>query len=184
MAMVDFSPVLNAVIGLSASALLAGGGLALTRVFTWLGYKADDQRRTLAEGLFQKMIAAGASATEAEIKAKGWDHPDVKNSIIAMGLEYGIKEFQPGLKLAGLDPSDPATPAFIRSSLDRIFATAVAPIVASPVTPPAPSTPGFEALLSPGVTDGVTVSGASLAGATLTITKDVDAAAKPALFVP
>lgn len=136
---IDFSPVLQSVIGLCALALTALGSWALHRLAGYLGVSQQSAAISAFDDALTRAVHAGASAAQNEIATKGWDHVDVKNQVVAMGIGYAIEHFAPALKGIGLDPTDPngATSDYLKAEINRIFPTAMASVAASPVTPPA-----------------------------------------------
>lgn len=137
---VDLSPVLSTLIQLGALALMALGGLAIQRLATKLGLDANSAIARQLDAALDKSIAAGAMSASEMIKARGWDHPEVQNLVVAKGASYLAAQWPGLLKQAGIDLDNPAYASDrIATLLTRAYPTAMAPIAASPVTPPAPS---------------------------------------------
>jgi len=136
---VDLSPVLSTAIQLGALGLMVVGGWAIQRLAVKLGVDAHAAVANQLDQVVNKAIATGAAAANDTIKAKGWDHPDVKNQVLAVAA-VALRSEAPGLlKKAGIDLGDPVTAAArIQTLLNRAFPTAMAPVAASPVTPPTP----------------------------------------------
>lgn len=143
---IDLSPVFGAVLSLCAIALTTFGTWAIGRLATKLGIQANNEAVQAFDDALTKAVHAGAMGAQDLIAANGYDHPAVKNTILAIAAPYAISKFAPALKGIGLDPTDPIkTTNYLKAELDRIFPTAMVPIAASPVTPPAPSPPGTTA---------------------------------------
>jgi|ERR1041385_2358644 hypothetical protein len=139
---VDLTPIIQAVLGLAAIAITTLGTLAVKRLADWLGVQANSAAVTQLDAALTRAVHAGASEAQDLIREKGWDHVDVKNAIVASGARIVIDKFAPALKSVGLDPADPngATTKYLTEELSRIFPTAIAPVAASPVTPPVKET--------------------------------------------
>lgn len=143
---VDLSPVIGAVISLCALAITTLGGWALARLAQKLGVQANNAAVAAFDDAINKSVQAGAAELQHLIEAKGWSHPETKNAIVAWAAPYAIDKFKDALKGVGLDPGNRAlTEDTIRAALNRAFPTAIAPVAASPVTPPLPSPPGTTA---------------------------------------
>lgn len=137
---VDLSPVVATVVSLCAISLSTFGTWALGRLARKLGVQANSEAVIAFDDALTRSVRAGAAAAQGVIAARGWDHPDVKNAVIAFAAPYAIDKFAPALRAIGLDPTDPrATQAYIRSELDRIFPTAMTAVANSPVTPRLPA---------------------------------------------
>jgi len=142
---VDLSPIFGAVISLCAIALTTFGTWALSRFARKLGIEANSEAIQAFDDALGKAIQAGAGAMRDTIAAKGYDHIETKNAILAFALPYAVAKFAPALRSIGLDPDNPAaTDTYLRAELNRLFPTAMMPVAASPVTPPV-SPPVFPA---------------------------------------
>lgn len=136
---IDLSPVVGATLSLCAVALTTFGTWAIARLARKLGIQANNAAVVAFDDALARSVHAGASALQQTIAAKGYDHPETKNAILAFAAPYAIDKFAPALKGIGLDPADPFTTGnYLREELDRIFPTAMTAIAASPVTPPSP----------------------------------------------
>lgn len=137
---VDLSPIESAAISLAAVALSTFGTWALYRLADLFHISRQNVAIQGFDNALVKSVQAGAGAVNDEIKAKGWDHVDVKSSIVALAAPYAMAKFAPALKSIGLDPADPggATTRYLTDELNRIFPTAMIPVAQSPVTPPSP----------------------------------------------
>lgn len=139
---VDLAPVVTAVVGLCAVAMTTFGSWALTRLAQKLSVQANNAAVAAFDDAIRKSVQAGASALQGEIAAKGWSHPEVKSAIVAWGAPYAMERFKDAMRGVGLDPDDPVvTAGTVEAALNRAFPTAIAPVAASPVTPPLPPSP-------------------------------------------
>lgn len=134
---VDLQPLITSLVGLAALAITTIGTLAVKRIADYVGIKISDQKMKLLDSVLSKAVASGAMQANDIIAAKGWDHPEVHNAVIAKAMNYAIEKFPDALTMAGLDPTDPATAGHLESALQRILPTAIAPVAASPATPAA-----------------------------------------------
>lgn len=140
---VDLSPMISAALALCALTLTTVGTWAIGRLAAKLGIEANSAAVKGFDDALNKSVQAGAGFAQAEIAAKGYDHPDVKSAIVAFGAQYAVEKFAPALKAVGLDPANPAaTSAYLTAELNRVFPLAMTPVAASPTTPPAPPSPG------------------------------------------
>lgn len=139
----DLSPIVNAAVQLAAIVIIAVGTWAIQRAVAYAqAYFRVKVNSAIVQGFddaLARAVHAAAGQAEDLVKAKGWDHPDVKNTIVRLAVEYALNKSIPALKMIGLDPADPggATTRYLTDELNRIFPTAIAPVAASPVTPPA-----------------------------------------------
>lgn len=135
---VDLSPILSTLIQLGAIALMALGGVAIQRLATKLGLDARGAVAQQLDDALNKSIAAGAMSASEVIRERGWDHPVVKNLVVGGAAQYLALKWPDLLKKAGIDAGNPAYARDeILALLNRAYPTAMAPIAASPVTPPA-----------------------------------------------
>ena len=137
---VDLSPVLTPLMQLAGLGLMVVGGVVLRRLAAKLGLDANSTIAKQLDDALDKSIAAGAMSASDMIKSRGWDHPEVKNVVVASAARYLAAQWPGLLKKAGIDVNNPAyARERIAALLTRAFPTAMAPIAASPVTPPAPA---------------------------------------------
>lgn len=136
----DLTPIEQPIIALAGIVVTAAAGWLAQRLGSYLGIKRNDAAMQAFDAALARSVQAGASGAQDLIKAKGWDHVDVKNSIVATAAPILITRFAPALVGVGLDPADPGgtTTAYVTAELNRIFPTAMTAVAASPVTPPAP----------------------------------------------
>lgn len=142
---VDLSTVIQAVIGLCATAITIFGGIALTALAKRLNVQVSTAQVAMFDDALGKSLAAGVSASTAAIAAKGWDHIDVKNHVIGLALNTAVSKFPAALKGVGLsaDLSDPMNVKTITEALERALPAAFTAAAASPATPPAPVQPAI-----------------------------------------
>ena len=135
---VDLSPVINAALSLAGIGIITIGTWAIHKAAGYLGVQQNNAAIAGLDDALTRAVHDGASVLESDIKTKGWDNPDVRNAIVSVALTYLTSKAVPALKAAGLDPADPsgATTRYLTDELNRIFPTAIAPVAASPVTPP------------------------------------------------
>lgn len=152
---IDFSSIEQGFLSLLAALLLAMASAVAKRIFTKLGLQVTEAQQDAMNDLAHKSVAYGITTATAEIKAKGWDHIDVKNAVAAAAGQYAVTQFPGVLKQAGIDLSNPAAAASMLTNgiMQRVFPQAVTAAAFSPATPPADlvsmppgSTTGFAAL--------------------------------------
>lgn len=141
---VDLAPLLQALVSLAVVAIGSLGGWAIQRLAKKLGVDRNATAMAAFDAALERAIRAGAGQMTDLIRDRGWDHVEVKNAILAAAANYAVARAGPALKAVGLDPADPggATSAYLAAELDRLFPTAIAPVAASPVTPPLTATEG------------------------------------------
>jgi hypothetical protein len=134
----DLTPIVGSAITLCAIALTTVGAWALKRLPTHLGVQTNTVAMQSLDEALTRAIQSGAAAAQEVIKVHGWDHPEVKSQVLASALDYAAANCGPALKAAGINLADWAgTESYLHGELERLFPTAMAPIVYSPVTPPA-----------------------------------------------
>jgi hypothetical protein len=119
---------------------IAGGKLALS----WLNTKLDTAKIQLCastkaelEDAAGKAIMFAITQADALIRAKGWDHVEVRNAVLATATSYAIGQFPDALARAGINPSNPvAAAAQLAGILTRKLPEAATTAAASPATPP------------------------------------------------
>lgn len=136
---VDLSSLEQQALQVLGAVILGIGIVAGKRFLAWMNYKVTDAQKLEMEDVTGKALQYGISKTTDMIKARGWDHPDVKSQVIAEALEYAKDKFPGALARAGIDTTDPlATAQQMSGILERKFPEAATVAVASPVTPPHP----------------------------------------------
>lgn len=132
--------------------LLQGLGIVLLALalacsklaLSWLNAKLGAARIELSastkaelEDAAGKALAFGFTQAEGIIRAKGWDHIDTKNAVLAAATSYAIGQFPDVLKRAGIDVSNPVAAATqLAGILTRKLPEAATHVAASPATPP------------------------------------------------
>jgi hypothetical protein len=137
---VDFSNVIQSVLGLCAVGISIFGGIALQRLAAHFNVQISAQQTATFDDALNKALAFGVVKSEAAIAAKGWDHPDVKNQVVGLALNYAVSRFPAALTAVGLSSSvsDPVNVKTITDALQRALPAAMTAAAASPATPPAP----------------------------------------------
>lgn len=138
---VDLSPIIQAAVGFAALAIGTLGGWALQRIAVKLGIQISAERRQQFDQAIMKSAQAGAVAAEDMARVRGWDHPEVRNEMVAQGLQYLETRFVETLKDSGIDPTNPANAERIRGAIERAMPVAAAPVAASPITTSGPVEP-------------------------------------------
>lgn len=119
---------------------IAGGKLALSWLNTKLGaakIQLSASTKAELEDAAGKALTFGITQADALIRAKGWDHVDVRNAVLATATSYAIGQFPDALARAGIDPSNPvAAAAQLAGILTRKLPEAATTAAASPATPP------------------------------------------------
>lgn len=121
--------------------------LALKRMLSYLHIQLDANRSAALEAAVNKAMTFGVTQADAEIRAKGWDHPDVKNSVLQFGLVQLGSAFGDTLSRAGIELDDPICRLQLESMMERMWPDIATRAAASPVTPAAP-TPVAAAVVS------------------------------------
>lgn len=135
---VDLTPIVQATIGIGAIAISVFGSWALNNLARRLGIEISSAQRARFDQAISKAAQAGAVAAEDMARVRGWDHPDVRNQMIAQGLSYAVSRFDATMKEVGLDPAKPENLMRIRGAIERVLPVAAAPIAASPITATGP----------------------------------------------
>jgi hypothetical protein len=148
----DITPVTNALLQLGATAITALGTVAIARLVQWLNIKNGDATRSALDEVLNKSVTFGLAESQDLIKAKGWDHVDVRNAAIAKALPYLIDRFPDVLRGLKLDPEAPETKLKMQDALLRALPFAALTASNSPATPPttAPNPPVQGDLQPPG----------------------------------
>ena len=147
----DLSPVINVLLQLAATVLLAAGTWGIGMIVRWLGLKNAAQATASLDDALQKSVTYGLQQTQTMIRQKGWDHAEVKSAALKQALPYMIQRFPDVLGAAGVDMSNQAAlQTSVTGALDRAFPHAAAIAANSPATPPAtaPSPPVTAGLAS------------------------------------
>lgn len=87
----------------------------MQRGSAWLKIKLSDAQKAEMEDVAAKALTWGVTQSETLIKAKGWDHAEVQNAVVAAATRYAVTKFPDAIKRTGLDLSNPeATAASIQ----------------------------------------------------------------------
>jgi len=137
---VDLTSVVQAVLGLCAVAITIFGGIALQALAKRFNLQISAGQIAAFDDALAKSLSYGVTAADTQIKAKGWDHPDVKNAVVASALTYAVAKFPAALHDIGLSANidDPKNAQTITEALRRALPAAMTAAAASPATPPAP----------------------------------------------
>lgn len=141
MTAIDLSPILTPVLTVVGIALASVATWAIGRLGQKLGIQANGAAMQNLDSAATKAVQAAVMATQDQIRAKSWDHPDVQNALVAYGAQYLVTQFAGTLAQSGIDPSTSAGSAAIANIVTRALPAGVAVAAASPVTPPVTSSP-------------------------------------------
>jgi hypothetical protein len=72
---VDISPVVQAIVGLAATALGIIGSAVLMKLNTKLHLQISAGQQEAFDSALKKALIYGATKATSEIASKGWDHP-------------------------------------------------------------------------------------------------------------
>lgn len=137
--MIDLTQIEQQLLQIIAIIILTILGFIGKRILAWMGIKLSDAGKAELEDAVGKSLTYGLAKSTDLIKAKGWDHADVKNKTIQEGLAYVLAKFPDAMARAGIDSNNPVE-VFQKLSglMERKFPEAVTLAAASPATPPAP----------------------------------------------
>lgn len=137
---VDLTPLFQGVIAVAASAIGVFGSIALRQVAAKWHIDVTQAQNDNFDDALNKAITAAAMAAQKEIAAKGYDHVDVKNTVLSGALSYVAAKFPDALAGAGLSSNigDARNAAAITAALTRAYPAAMTVVAASPATPPTP----------------------------------------------
>ena len=137
-AQLDITPITSALMQLLGAVIMGFGTWAVGRFVQWLGLKNSEQIAANIDDALRKAVTYGLQQAQDEIRAKGWDHVDVRNKALQQALPYMINHFPDTLKAAGLDLNNQdQTAKLVERALDRAFPEAARQAAESPATPPA-----------------------------------------------
>jgi uncharacterized protein with gpF-like domain len=135
----DLSQIEQQILMLIAGLILAILTVAAKRFMSWLGIKQTDAQMAQLDDVAGKALTYGVTQAQATIKAKGWDHVDVKDQVVATAAQYAVQKFPDALKGAGIDTTSVNAAANdLQGVLQRKFPEVAAVMVTSPATPPGP----------------------------------------------
>jgi hypothetical protein len=135
---VDLSPVITPLLSVVGIALATAATWALTKLGQKWGIDKNTAVMANLNTAAMNGISAAVMAAQQQIKAKGWDHPEVQNALVATAASYVADKFPDTLAKAGLDPSTTQGQQDIRDLVTRALPAGVAAAAASPTTPPVP----------------------------------------------
>ena len=140
---IDLSTIEQSVLSVLGALLLALLSAAAKAGLQRLGISVTAAQQEVLNELAHKSVAYGIVNATDTIKAKGWDHIDTKNAVVAAAGTYAVTQFPAVLKQAGVDISNPALAASMLAQgiMTRVFPTAVQYAAYSPATPPATPAP-------------------------------------------
>jgi hypothetical protein len=119
--------------------MIAAGRLILKR----LNIQLTAAQKAEMEDVAEKSITAGIAKSQDVIKAKGWDHAEVKSAVVGDAITYAINKFPDAMKRAGINTKTPVQAAEqLADVMERKFPEVATAAAASPVTPPAPPATG------------------------------------------
>lgn len=115
--------------------------IAVARIlFKKLNVDLSASQRAALDEVAQKSMDAAVSTLTGEIKAKGWDHPDIKSAALNTAIAYAAQNFPGALKKEGIDPTNPEQLATkLQGIMERVFVPSTTAAAKSPATPPAPT---------------------------------------------
>lgn len=129
--------LINGLLQLSASLILAIVGFAVTRLMALLKIKQDAAARAAFDDVLLKSVTFGLQQTRGLIRERGWDDDMVRSEALRQALPY-LERFPDVLKALKIDGSrrDVLQGKFA-DALDRAFPVAAEIAARSPGTPPA-----------------------------------------------
>jgi hypothetical protein len=135
---IDLTQPINLILLAVASGVAAVVSAVLMKIAKKIGISNDTAMMANIDAVAQKGISFAVMAAQEQIKAKGWDHPEVQNQLIAGAAQYVADNFQGTLAKAGIDPTTPEGTATIKNIVTRALPAGTAAAEASPTTPAAP----------------------------------------------
>jgi hypothetical protein len=87
---VDISPVVQAIVGLAATALGIIGSAVLMKLNTKLHLQISAGQQEAFDSALKKALIYGATKATSEIAAKGWDHPQVHSEVVSMAMQQRL----------------------------------------------------------------------------------------------
>lgn len=140
--MVDISPIVQAAVGLVATALGIIGSAVLLKLNQRLHLDISAGQQAAFDAALRKALVYGASKATAEIAERGWDHPLVHSEVVATAMRQVVTAFPQALSDVGLSTNldDPKNTETLTAALERALPGAMTEASASPITPPTPAT--------------------------------------------
>lgn len=138
---VDISPVIQTLVGLTATALGVIGSAVLYKLNTKLHLQISEQQQQAFDAALHKSLVYGATQATDTIEARGWNHPEVKSEVVGRAMQQVVAAFPDALGDVGLSTNlnDPKNQETLTAALERALPSAMTEASASPVTPPAPT---------------------------------------------
>ena len=138
---VDISPVVQAIVGLAATALGIIGSAVLMKLNTKLHLQISAGQQEAFDSALKKALIYGATKATSEIAAKGWDHPQVHSEVVSTAMQQVVQAFPQALTDVGLSSNldDPKNTETLTAALERALPGAMTEASKSPITPPAPA---------------------------------------------
>jgi hypothetical protein len=138
---VDISPVIQTLVGLTATTLGIIGSAVLYKLNTRLHLQISEQQQQAFDAALHKSLVYGATQATEAIAAHGWDHPQVKDEVVATAMQQVVAAFPEALNAVGLSTNlnDPKNNSTLTAAMERALPSAMTEASASPVTPPAPA---------------------------------------------
>src|SRR5690242_18153057 len=138
---VDVSPVIQTLVGLTATALGIIGSAVLYKLSQKLHLQISEGQQAAFDAALHKSLDYGATQATNVIAAHGWDHPAVKNEVVAIARQQAVAAFPGAPKEVGLstDLNDPKNAGTLTAALERALPAAMTEASASPITPPTPA---------------------------------------------
>lgn len=138
--MVNLNPLIEAAVGIGATALSIFGSIALNALRKRYSAQLSESQATAYQGALDKGLQYAVTQITGEIEKKGWGHIDVRNHAVDIGFNYVLAREPEALAGVGLSPKfdDPNTRLVLTQALTRTLPTAFTLAAASPATPAAP----------------------------------------------
>jgi hypothetical protein len=135
---VDFQPIVQAVIAVFASAIGILGSAVLYRLNRRFNLQISVDEEQRFDAALKKALTYGAVKAGNEIRAKGWDSAEVHSEIVATAMQQISTSFPDALSAVGLTANldDPKNAQMLTTALERALPEAMAQAAASPATPP------------------------------------------------
>jgi hypothetical protein len=142
---VDLSAIENQILSALGIVLVSGlgyfGTVILSKINNTALSTAMAGNAANLQAAANAALAYGITRADATIKAKGWDHAEVKTEVLKAATPYLLGKFSETLANSGVDVKNvPASEAAVQGLLERSFPAAATVAAASPATPPAPAT--------------------------------------------
>jgi 7-keto-8-aminopelargonate synthetase-like enzyme len=139
MVTINFAPIVQAVVGLVATALGVLGSAVLVRLNQKFHLQITASQEATFDAALNKSLVYGATKASDAIAEHGWDNKQVHEGVVATALQQAVEQFPTALAGVGLSTNlnDPKNAEAITKALERALPAAMAEASASPATPPA-----------------------------------------------